>query len=104
MTQALRKIDFIDARPRFTQQDAIALNNRFRGTDTVEMLRTLIEEDMLGRIAVVSSFGTESAVLLHLIASVDPTVPVLFGDTLKMFPETLEYRDWLVAKVGARPE
>lgn len=100
MTQALRKVDFIDARPRFTQEDAIALNNRFRGTETVEMLRTLIEEDQLGRIAVVSSFGAESAVLLHLIASVDRTIPVLFGDTLKMFPETLEYRDVLAKHLG----
>ncbi|RJF85385.1 phosphoadenylyl-sulfate reductase [Sphingomonas cavernae] len=100
MNQPLRKIDFIDARPRFTEADAIALNNRFRGTDTVEMLRTLFEENSLGRMAVVSSFGTESAVLLHLIASADPTVPVLFGDTLKMFPETLDYRDTLTELLG----
>lgn len=100
MAKALRQADIIDARPRFRQEDAIALNNRFRGIDTVEMLRTLFEEGALGRVAVVSSFGAESAVLLHLIASIDRDTPVLFGDTLKMFPETLSYRDALVQHLG----
>jgi phosphoadenosine phosphosulfate reductase len=50
---------------------------------------------MLGDAAIVSSFGAESAVLLHLIASIDPTVPVLFLETGKHFPETLSYREAL---------
>ena len=100
MADAARKLDVIDARPRFTTADAIALNNRFRGVDEVEMLRTVLAEKLVGEVAIVSSFGTESAVLLHLVASIDPTVPVVFLDTLKMFPETLAYRDALVAKLG----
>jgi phosphoadenylyl-sulfate reductase (thioredoxin) len=51
-------------------------------------------------VAVVSSFGAESAVLLHLVAQVDPATPVLFLDTHKHFPETLAYRDALVAQLG----
>ena len=43
----------------------------FRGRDTVEMLEVLLKENMLGDAAIVSSFGAESAVLLHLIASID---------------------------------
>ena len=50
-----------------------------------------------GRLAVVSSFGTESAVLLKFVADVDPSLPVLFLDTLWLFKETLAYRDALVA-------
>ena len=100
MADAARKLDVIDARPRFTTADAIALNNRFRGVDEVEMLRTVLAEKLVGEVAIVSSFGAESAVLLHLVASIDPTVPVVFLDTLKMFPETLAYRDALVAKLG----
>ena len=46
-----------------------------------------------GEIAVVSSFGTESAVMLHMIAQVDPATPILFLDTDKLFGETLRYRD-----------
>jgi phosphoadenosine phosphosulfate reductase len=53
-----------------------------------------------GRIALVSSFGAESVVLLHLVACADPALPVLFLDTGKLFPETLAYRDELVTRLG----
>lgn len=96
MAEAARKIDVIDARPSFTQAAADALNARFEGVGTEEMLRTLVSEGVLGKVAVVSSFGTESAVLLHLVAQADRTIPVIFVDTLKMFPETLAYRDTLI--------
>jgi phosphoadenosine phosphosulfate reductase len=95
-----RALDRIDVAPRYTEADAIRLNNRFRGVDTPEMLRTLVDEQMLGEVAVVSSFGAESAILLHLIAQVDASIPVLFLDTGKMFPETLAYRDALIAQLG----
>lgn len=97
---ARRIIDRIDTAPRFTAQDAIRLNNLFRGASTEDMLRTVIREHMAGDLAVVSSFGAESAVLLHLVASVDPNVPVIFLDTGKHFEETLAYRDTLVARLG----
>ncbi len=100
MAEAVRKLDIIDARPAFTQADADALNARFEGVETLPMLRALFAEDVLGKVAVVSSFGTESAVLLHLVAQADPNVPVIFVDTLKMFPQTLEYRETLVSSFG----
>ncbi len=53
-----------------------------------------------GRLAVVSSFGTESAVLLKFVADVDRSLPVLFLDTLWLFKETLAYRDLLAARLG----
>ena len=55
---------------------------------------------MPGRMAVVSSFGTESAVLLKFVAEVDPSLPVLFLDTQWLFKETLAYRDALIARLG----
>jgi phosphoadenosine phosphosulfate reductase len=100
MAEAARKLDLIDVRPAFTQADADALNARFAGVDTLTMLRAMFAEDILGETAVVSSFGTESAVLLHLVARADPNVPVVFVDTLKMFPETLAYRDTLIRDFG----
>jgi phosphoadenosine phosphosulfate reductase len=102
MAEAARKIDTIDVRPDYTQADADALNQRFEGVDTSTMLKTLFDERRLGEVAVVSSFGTESAVLLHLVAAVDRTIPVTFVDTLKMFPETLAYRDILVSMLGIK--
>jgi len=100
MAETARKLDVIDARPRFTTADAIALNNRFAKMDSAEMLREVIGQKLVGEIAVVSSFGTESAVLLHLVSRVDPAIPVIFLDTLKMFPETLAYRDQLIEQLG----
>src|SRR5262249_9772460 len=50
--------------------------------------------------AVVSSFGADSAVLLHLVAAIDRATPVLFIDTGRHFAETLEYRDRLRAYLG----
>jgi len=102
MAEAARKLDIIDARPAFTQADADALNARFAGVDTRAMLKTLFAEGTLGATAVVSSFGTESAVLLHLVARADPSVPTIFVDTLKMFPETVAYRAQLVEAFGLR--
>ena len=100
MAEPARQIDRIDAAPRWTQDQADALNARFAGVPAGEMLKTLVAEDILGRVAVVSSFGTESAVLLHLVAQADKAMPVVFVDTLRMFPETLDYRDTLVKHLG----
>jgi phosphoadenosine phosphosulfate reductase len=54
------------------------------------------------KLAVVSSFGTESAALLKVTADVDPAIPVIFLDTGWLFEETLAYRDTLIARLGLR--
>jgi phosphoadenosine phosphosulfate reductase len=61
-------------------------------------LRTVGRE----RLAVVSSFGTESAALLKVMADVDSAIPVVFLDTGWLFAETLAYRDTLIATLGLR--
>jgi phosphoadenosine phosphosulfate reductase len=66
-----------------------------------ELLRSMLRA-FPGRIAAVSSFGAESAVLLHLLSDIDPAVPVIFLDTGKLFAETLDYRDTLVRRFGLR--
>ena len=95
-----RTRDRIDVAPRFTQADVIRLNNLFRGQDAAEVVASVIGAGLLGETAIVSSFGAESAVLLHLVSRVAPDMPVLFLDTGKHFPETLAYRDALAAKLG----
>ena len=100
VTEAARRIDRLDTGQRFTAADTAMLNARFAGQSTQAMLREVLGEGLAGRIAAVSSFGAESAVLLHLLASVDPAVPVLFLETGKHFPETLAYRDELAARLG----
>jgi phosphoadenosine phosphosulfate reductase len=97
-----RIVDRIDTGPRFSEAEAVRLNRLYRGADTCEMLAGVLKDRVAGDVAVVSSFGAESAVLLHLIASVDPTTPVLFLETGKHFPETLAYRDLLVERLGIK--
>jgi phosphoadenosine phosphosulfate reductase len=100
MAEAARALDTIDVRPAFTADDAAAMEARFAGVPTLDMLGELLTGELKGRIAAVSSFGAESAVLLHLIAQVDKDVPVIFLNTQKIFGETLAYRDELSEKLG----
>ncbi|GMN03181.1 phosphoadenylyl-sulfate reductase [Erythrobacter sp. MTPC3] len=95
-----RKVDRLNTAPRFSEHDAVRLNRMFRGSSTQEMLEGVIKGDLAGDLAVVSSFGAESVVLLHLIAQVDPNVPVLFLETGKHFAETLRYRDEVAKRLG----
>jgi phosphoadenosine phosphosulfate reductase len=77
------------------------LRSRFGHLGGADLLRaTLVSGPLTGGTALVSSFGVESAVLLHLVASIDPGIPVIFLDTGKLFPETLAYRDQLEALFG----
>lgn len=64
------------------------------------VIETALETAGTGRFAIVSSFGTESAVMLAAAAAVAPQVPVLFLDTGYHFPETLAYRDLLQERLG----
>jgi phosphoadenosine phosphosulfate reductase len=100
MAEAARIRDVIDTAPLFTEADVAGLNARFAGVPTQDMLAALLSGELAGRIAAVSSFGAESAVLLHMIAQIDRDVPVIFTNTQKMFGETLAYRDELSEKLG----
>ena len=100
MGEPARQLDTIDARPVYDAADAARFEARFAGVATQDMLAELLAGELKGRIAAVSSFGAESAVLLHMIASVDRDVPVIFTNTQKMFGETLEYRDALAEQLG----
>jgi phosphoadenosine phosphosulfate reductase len=73
---------------------------RHRGAAGLDVLERALQRDFAGRIAVVSSFGAESAVLLALVADIDPATPVLFVETGQHFAETLAYRDRLTAALG----
>ncbi|MBI1777827.1 MAG: phosphoadenylyl-sulfate reductase [Proteobacteria bacterium] len=65
-----------------------------------KLLEKLIREVFPDRIALVSSFGIEAAVLLHIVAEIDPATPVIFLDTGKLFAETIRYRNTLVRILG----
>ena len=64
------------------------------------LLRAVALTEFPGQIAIASSFGSESAVLLTLVARVDPALPVLFLDTGVLFPETYQYARLLTERLG----
>ena len=77
-----------------------SLNTDYGDLPTLELLDATINNVFKGKIALVSSFGSEAALLLSLVAEVNPNTPVIFLETLKHFPETLEYRDQLIETLG----
>ena len=78
---------------------ASRLNARF-GHAQAEVVLAVALDRYEGRIALTSSFGAEAAVLLHMLAKIDPGVPVLMVDTELLFPETLAYQTELVQRFG----
>ena len=68
------------------------LNRRYRHHGATAVLERALADPAVGRIALVSSFGAESVVLLHLVSVIDRTTPVIFIDTEMLFPETLAYQ------------
>ncbi len=84
------------ARPARAEQVA-ELNARYRHHGATEVMQAALTE--AGRIALVSSFGAESVVLLHMAAVIDRAVPVLFIDTELLFTETLVYQAELAERL-----
>lgn len=76
------------------------LNSRFRDQDAIEVLRHSLTDPDIGPIALVSSFGAESVVLLHMLSVIDSSTPVIFVDTRMLFPETLAYQSKLAEDLG----
>lgn len=78
---------------------AAELDARHASATPQDVLKTAVEI-FPGKLALVSSFGAEAAVLLALAADVDKSLPILFVDTRKLFGETLRYRDQLIDFLG----
>ena len=78
------------------------LNDRFGHLNARQLLAAMIRDEFPGRVAVASSFGTEAAVLLDLVAEIDAATPVIFLDTGLLFEETLAYRDVLQSHLGLK--
>ncbi|SHI37641.1 phosphoadenylyl-sulfate reductase [Wenxinia saemankumensis] len=79
---------------------AAALNARYRHHGATAVLEHALRDADVGQIALVSSFGAESVALLHLVAMVDRSVPVIFIDTRMLFAETLVYQQELAERLN----
>ncbi len=82
------------------QPSAEDLDRALRDASPGEVIATALNTAGRDQLALVSSFGTESAALLSVMADVDPAIPVVFLDTGWLFEETLVYRDTLIAALG----
>jgi phosphoadenosine phosphosulfate reductase len=87
------------ARPDATPS-ADALDRALRNASPAEVIAAALKTIGREQLALVSSFGTESAALLKVMADVDPSIPVIFLDTGWLFEETLAYRDTLTKTLG----
>lgn len=79
-----------------------ALNGVYRHHAATDVLRGAVTNPRAGALTLVSSFGAESVVLLHMVSVVAPRLPVLFIDTEMLFPETLTYQQEVAAKLDLR--
>jgi len=79
---------------------AAQLRGKYGHLDGGELLASLAKEELQGQIMITSSFGAESVVLLDLVAKADPTIPVIFLDTRRLFGETLRYQRQITELLG----
>ena len=84
------------------QQRVEALNARYKHHGATAVLDHALRDEQVGKIALVSSFGAESVVLLHLVSILDRTTPILFIDTEMLFAETLVYQQDLAERLKLR--
>lgn len=99
MTAAVLKLPRAPVAPLTIKERAEGFDRDAQTLTPAEIVAAALEE-FGGRIALVSSFGAESAALLHLVASVDPATPVLFIETGKHFVQTNAYREELTDFLG----
>ena len=88
------------AADREAREEASALQARYGRLEPELVIELSIDRLFAEEIAVVSSFGAESAVLLHMISGIDRTLPVQFLDTGKHFAGTHAHRETLVERLG----
>lgn len=81
-------------------QRAEALNGRYKHHSATAVIERALTDSTIGALSLVSSFGAESVVLLHLVSRVDRSVPVIFLDTQMLFQETLDYQIEVADKLG----
>tara|TARA_R110000868_G_scaffold167060_4_gene401358 strand:+ start:200 stop:1306 length:1107 start_codon:yes stop_codon:yes gene_type:complete len=82
--------------------DLARLNARYRQSEALDILRDALGTTWRDRIAILSSFGAEAAVGLHMVARIDPSTPVFFLDTGRHFAQTEQYQRTLVERLGLK--
>jgi phosphoadenosine phosphosulfate reductase len=100
MTYVAPRSQFEPAEAEALAGKVAALNDAYRHHSATEVMHRALTG--LGDIALVSSFGAESIVLLHMAAMIRRDAPVLFIDTEMLFAETLVYQQEVSERLGLR--
>ena len=74
------------------------LNNTFKKSDPEEILTATLTRIFKNNVAYVCSFGSESAIILHMISKIDTKIPIILINTEFLFKETIEYKNYLIKK------
>jgi phosphoadenosine phosphosulfate reductase len=75
--------------------DVDSLNAMFETSDPARVVEWAIAHFGAGNLVMSSSFGAESALMLHLVTQVAPDIRVIFIDTGYLFPETHAFMEQL---------
>jgi phosphoadenosine phosphosulfate reductase len=75
------------------------LSKSMRGMDAQERLQLALEH-FGDKIFLSTSFGVQSAVLLHMAVTLRPDIPVVWVDTGYLFPETYRFADDLIRRLN----
>lgn len=75
-----------------------AWNRDLEGRSASERVRWALEE-FRGHAVLSTSFGIQSALMLHLVTQIDPKIPVVFIDTGYLFPETYKFAEELTERL-----
>ena len=78
------------------------LNKNFLGRDPYDILEKTINDIFKGKLVYVCSFGTESAVILHMISRIEKNLPILMLNTNFLFNETISYKDYILDKLNLK--
>jgi phosphoadenosine phosphosulfate reductase len=98
LTQAAHGGGQTDAAAPQLAEKVADLNARYRHHAATDVMRGALRD--AGKVALVSSFGAESVVLLHMLAVIDRSAPVIFVDTGMLFTETLVYQTEVAERLG----
>ncbi|MEQ8903833.1 phosphoadenylyl-sulfate reductase [Ekhidna sp.] len=82
------------------QDNLVRLNERYHPLSPLDRMERLFSEFEHDRILMTSSFGTTSAILLHMISKVAPNHPVYLVNTGYLFEETLQYKEEVKQKLA----
>lgn len=98
MTQPLRSETSKD--PAYAGPTVFTTANNWLDAQSAETRITWALNNLPREHAVSSSFGIQSAVMLHLMTTAVPDIPVLLFDTGYLFPETYRFVDELTERLN----